>query len=327
VAVVAFVAALLACSSPAARVRVLTSATPPYIPAAAGWLQSVNYFRAMSGLAPVTDDSTLAQGATNHSCYMLVNDMAHASRPGSPGYTPEGNQAGTNGNVAVSSVINTSERAFVELWMTGPFHAIGILRPGLTTASFGICDSPDTSKWHSAATLDVLDGLIPQPAPTQPILFPGNGTTTNLNRFLVETPNPLTACGWTGEAGLPVLAMMPEATIGATATISGPNGPLASCTVSAANTTGTSNQILDHDNVVVVIPRLPLSDGTYQVTIHTDARDVRWTFNIDQAAAGTPPPRRWVAPRRSQSPFVAGSIDDEMRPGAGRLSARSPSAC
>ncbi|MCU1504464.1 MAG: hypothetical protein JWM12_3818 [Ilumatobacteraceae bacterium] len=258
--------------------------TPEFIPASADWLTSVNYYRSMSGLGPVTEDPALATGATNHSCYMLTNGISHDETPGSPGYTAAGDESGNNSNVAVSSAINATPRSFVELWMTGPYHAIGILRPGLTTTAFGRCDQSTTPTWHAAATLDVLHGLTNQAAPAQPILFPGAGSTTNLNRFVVESPNPLDACGWTGSAGLPVLAMLPEAATGANATITGPNGPIETCTVSGANTTGTAQQLLTGANAVVAIPRNTLADGTYHVTVHTNGRNVAWDFTVDQTA-------------------------------------------
>jgi len=79
--------------------------------------------------------------------------------------------------------------------------------------------------------------------------------------------------------------MMPESTVGATGTITGPDGPLETCVVSAANTTGVANQILTGDHAVVVIPRKPLKDATYHVSIHTNSRDIAWDFTVDQAAA------------------------------------------
>ena len=78
----------------------------------------------------------MSAGAAAHSCYMLYNGISHDETPGLPGYTPEGDAAGNNGNVAVSSQINTSARSHVELWMSGPFHAIGILRPNLAVDRF-----------------------------------------------------------------------------------------------------------------------------------------------------------------------------------------------
>ena len=164
-----------------------SAATPSFISPAADWLTTVNYYRAMAGVGPVTEDPSLSAGAVNHSCYMLFNGISHDEVPGFPGYTPEGDLAGNNGNVAVSSQINTSARSHVELWMTGPFHAIGVLRPNLQRTGFGKCDLDSTPTWHSGATLDVIRGLGSSPRPSVPILFPGDGTTTNLNRFIAES--------------------------------------------------------------------------------------------------------------------------------------------
>ncbi|MCU1502057.1 MAG: hypothetical protein JWM12_1411 [Ilumatobacteraceae bacterium] len=308
--------------APIAPIRAAGEPTPPFIPAAADWLTSVNYYRAMSGLPAVSEDPSLSVGAQQHSCYMLQNGISHDEVPGNPGYTVAGDSAGNNGNVAVSSAINASARGFVELWMTGPYHAVGVLRPGLHTVGFGRCDRADTPTWHAGATLDVLHGLGSAPALTQPILFPGNGTTTSLNRFVVESPNPLDACGWTGSAGLPVLAMMPESTAGATATISGPSGPIETCVVSGANTTGTAKAILDGDNVVVAIPRVPLADGTHHISMHTNARTVEWSFGIDQAASdATPTTPADAAPtgtRSTMQPLLPSRIVD-TRIGRGAL--------
>jgi hypothetical protein len=164
--------------------------SPSFIPPSANWLTTVNYYRAMAGVGPVVEDASMSAGAAQHSCYMLYNGIAHDETPGLTGYTPEGDVAGNSGNVAVSSAINTSARSHIELWMSGPFHAIGVLRPNLRSTGFGKCDNASTPVWHSGATLDVLRGLASAPRPADPILFPGNGTTTNLDRFVVESPSP-----------------------------------------------------------------------------------------------------------------------------------------
>jgi hypothetical protein len=216
---------------------------------------------------------------------MLYNGIAHDEVPGLAGYTPEGDAAGNNGNVAVSSVSGTSARSHIELWMSGPFHAIGVLRPNLQSTGFGKCDMANTPTWHSGATLDVLHGLGSAPRPTQPILFPGDGTTTNLDRFIVESPDPLSFCGWSGPAGLPIIAMMPEAATNPTATLTGPNGPIEVCVLSAANTSGVAKAILQGDNAVIVVPRTVLAPGQYSVAVGTTARLVNWGFAVDPAAA------------------------------------------
>ncbi|CAB4882989.1 unannotated protein [freshwater metagenome] len=266
---------------------VSADANPPFIPPDASWLTTVNYYRAMSNLAPVSENPTFSAGAYNHSCYMLQNGISHDEIPGLPGYTDSGDIAGNSGNVAVSSVYGIEARQHIELWMTGPFHTVGVLRPNLQTVGFGQCDNTATSPWRSAATLDVLRGLSGPSNQTEPILFPGNGMTTNLSQFITESPNPLTFCGWTGAAGLPVLALMPEALTGnAAAAIRGAaSGQLDVCVLTQFNTTGVASQILAANNVVVVIPRARLASDTYSVALFTPNRAVNWSFTVDPTAA------------------------------------------
>jgi uncharacterized protein YkwD len=269
--------------------------TPPFIAAEAHWLTTVNYYRAMAGLGPVVENTAWSAGAYNHSCYMLWNGMTHDEDPSKFGYTPSGDEAGNAGNVTVTTEENKADRRHIELWMTGPFHAIGILRHNLTTVGYGDCNRTDTPKWRSAATLNVISGLdYWKPRPTTPIVWPGNGTTTNLSTFVTETPNPVTMCGWpAGQAGLPVIAMLPETPANAVGTITGPSGPLQTCTLSAANIPNdpnsynddTARSILAGDNAVVVMARNPLTAGTYQVNLTTSSRVVSWSFTVDPAAA------------------------------------------
>lgn len=302
--------------------------SPAYIAPTADWLTTVNYYRAMAGVGPVVEDPSMSAGAAAHSCYMLYNGISHDETPGLQGYTPEGDAAGNSGNVAVSSVINTSQRSHVELWMTGPFHAIGVLRPNLRSSGFGKCDLADTPTWHSGATLDVIRGLVSAPRPSTPILFPGNGTTTNLDRFVVESPNPLTFCGWTGGAGLPIIAMMPEAATNPSASLTGPNGPIDVCVLSAANTNGVAQQILQGDNAVVIVPRTVLPQGGFSVNVSTSARNVSWGFVVDQAAAvGAVQPVPVADATASPTGFAplppARIVDTRIPLGASRLTAQT----
>jgi hypothetical protein len=254
------------------------------------WLTTVNAYRAMSGLAPVTENTTWSAEGQAHSCYMLYNGISHDEVPGNPGYTTGGDTAGNSGNVAVSSSSAATARNHIDLWMSGPFHAIGILRPQLTTSGFGICADDAASAWHSGGTLDVLRGINDQIAsPTTATVFPGRNATLALNRFVTESPNPLTFCGWTGSAGLPLVAMMPADVTAANATLVGPAGAIATCVLHGENTSGTAQSILRSDNAVVVVPRDPLAPGTYTSTVTSTGGNVTWSFTIDPAADLQPP--------------------------------------
>ena len=295
------------------------------------WLGILNTYRAMSGLNPVVENPTWSAQGQAHGCYMLQNGISHDEVPGLPGYTPGGDLAGNNGNVAVSSSTGATARNHIDLWMTGPFHAIGLLRDNLTSTGYGDCTSASTpTPWGAGATIDVLRGLDPaKPAPTEPIVFPGNGATIPLNRFVTEYPNPLTLCGWTGSAGLPLIAMMPNPVNTSNATLTGPDGPIPTCVLDRSNTgaDATAQAILGNDNAVVVVPRTVLANGDYSVTVNTDAGTASWTFKVDTNAplAVGPPevpdtePATPAARFESVAPFR--KVDTRQGDGAVRLQA------
>ena len=267
------------------------------------WLGVVNAYRAQSGLSPVTENPAWSGGALSHSCWMLLNGIAHDETPGTAGYTTAGDEAGNSGNVAVSSNASASARSHIELWMTGPFHAIGILRSSLTQTGFGLCASPPNptaTSWKSAGTLDVIRGNNwGAPKPAAPVVFPGNGSTTSLTRFIAESPDPRTFCGWGGQSvGLPLIALMPSAVSAANATLNGPNGPIPTCVLHKGNTSGTASAILNGDNAVLVIPSSPLVAGAYSVAVGSNGGNANWSFNVDPNAelgASSAPP---AAPAR-----------------------------
>lgn len=280
--VVGLVAAALAVVTP-------TASAAPTTPAATDWLGIVNVYRAQSGLTPIAENPAWSSGSRNHSCWMLLNGIAHDETPGSPGYTPDGDEAGNSGNVAVSSSSEATPRGHIDLWMSGPFHAIGILRPSLTHAAYGMCASPpnpSTTRWNSAATLDVVRGNNwGAPKPAAPIVFPGNGSTTSLTRFVAESPDPRSFCNWGAQnVGLPLIAMMPSAVSAATATLNGPGGAVPTCVLTRSNTSGTASAILGGDNAVVVVPATPLTAGTYTANVTSDGGTVTWSFNVDSTA-------------------------------------------
>src|SRR3954467_15829372 len=95
-----------------------SAASPAFIPPTAGWLATVNYYRAMAGVGPVSGVPAMSAGAAAHPCYMLYNGISHDETPGLPGYTPEGDAAANSGNVAVSSQINTSAQTHVDMRMS-----------------------------------------------------------------------------------------------------------------------------------------------------------------------------------------------------------------
>jgi uncharacterized protein YkwD len=285
-----------------AGAMVVTTPTTPAVeasgPANSDWLGVVNTYRAQSGLAPVSENADWSAGGYNHSCWMMLNGIAHDEAPGTPGYSASGDTAGNSSNVAVSSNSSATARSHIDLWMSGPFHAIGILRSSLASTGFGLCTSPpnpSTTSWKSAATLDVVRGNNwSAPKPATPVVFPGNGVTTSLTRFVAESPDPRTYCNWSGQSvGLPLIALMPTTVTTANATLNGPGGPIATCVLHKGNTDGVASSILGGDNAVVVIPAAPLTTGTYSVSVSSNGGNAAWSFNVDPSApleVNTAPP-------------------------------------
>ncbi len=116
-------------------------------------------------------------------------------------------------------------------------------------------------------------------------MFPGNGATVSLTRFITEFPDPMAMCGWSGTAGLPLIAMMPNDISTASATLTGPNGAIETCVLHENNVTdSTAAAIMRGDNAVIVMPRVPLDDGTYTASVATDNGSTTWSFNTDSDA-------------------------------------------
>ena len=288
---------------------------------APAWLDKVNEVRNASGLGSVTVNDTWTAGLQAHLRYMALTPQSyytgqyasiHTENPQSPYYTKAGaDEAGKsnliygNANGAVNS-INT--------WLSVPFHAIGILRPRLTQVALAVDSST------GMAGLDVISGLdSQQPPATQPVLFPGDGSTLDIPVFGGnEVPDPMETCGASryANAGMPLVAMLtttPDP--GLTASLTGPNGTVAApgddlCIVDENNFTtsdpvygDTGKAILSGDHAVFVIPRTPLVAGHYSVTIRQpNQADISWSFDSDpQTAAPMLAPQRLVCAWKGQS--------------------------
>jgi hypothetical protein len=213
---------------------------------------------------------------------MIKNDIGHDQIKGRPGYTPAGAAAAKASNLAVSSVARQTDRRLIDLWMTAPFHAIGILRPNLSTVSYGRCEG-NGPLWKTAATLNVIDGRVNTPVPSTPVVWPGNGTSTHLTTFITERPNPVELCGWEGQAGLPVIAMLPGTVPGTpVASMTGPDGRrLQVCALWHGNADdAAARSILNGANAIVVVPKKPLAAGRHSVRLVSGAHTINWSFTV-----------------------------------------------
>jgi hypothetical protein len=264
------------------------------------WLAEMNKYRSASGLGSVKNNAAWESGLQHHlyylshtpSTYMTGQYQSlHTENPASPYYTADGAQEGGRSNLFMGG--GATPLGYVDAWLASPFHAIGMLRPGLSQVAF--------ASNYGYTALDVLGGYQYQ-ARSTPVLFPGPGMTTNLRTYSgSESPNPLESCGWTGGPGfpaygLPLIAMLPSApAAGIVASVSGPGGVVQStsngqlCVVdehtyrSSDTVYGpTGASILQgSDHPVVLIARNPYRTGTYAVSINQPAvAPITWSFAV-----------------------------------------------
>jgi hypothetical protein len=215
----------------------------------------------------------------------------HSESPASPYYTPEGAKEGESSDLGSGE---TNVEA-IDNWLAAPFHAVGMLRPGLEKVAFARV--PGTGN----AGLDVISGLNPE-APPKLVLFPGPDSTIDLAHYVGESPPPIETClaehpgADYDHAGLPLIALLTEPPApGLSATITLPDGNRINsgdndlCVVAASTFVtrdtiygSTGSSILSSDKAVFLVPRLPLVAGHYSVRISQPGKpDIAWSFNSE----------------------------------------------
>lgn len=265
--------------------------TPP--PEEAGWLAYVNYYRALAGLSPVSENTSWSDGGWLHARYMVKNDyISHSEDPMKPWYTPEGDQAARTSNLMASSNSSNTDHYAIDLWMQAPFHAVGILDPYLSTVGYGSFRETDGGL-QMGASLDVIRGLLGSQAEVEyPVAWPGDGATVPLSAYYTEYPNPLTSCpGYQAPSGLPVILQLGDGnnTPSVTSYSIRVNGEsLEACIFDETNYQNPDpdarrlgRAILDTRDAVVLIPRAPLIPGEfYSVSITANGQTYRWSFKV-----------------------------------------------
>lgn len=270
--------------------------TDPLSPAAS-WLATVNYYRAGSGLDPVTENTGWTAGIAAHLRYLSLTPSSyfvgqyqslHTENPASPYYTQAGaDQAGAS-NLIEGFLLSSAQQAIVEGWMAAPFHAIGILRPGLQQSAFAASSS--------GAGLNVISGLTGPGTITSPILFPGNNEVVGLNSYGGEEPDPREACpgGASGWSGLPLIVMLPDnptSVPSATMSLNGGAGLTSAsnslCVIDSTNYQTsdpvygpTGAEILQSDHAVFVFARNPLGAGRWHATLGSGPSAISWVFYV-----------------------------------------------
>lgn len=272
-------------------VLVPSDAPPDPLSPKAGWLETTNYHRQSSGLEGVVNEPEWSDGILKHLAY-LANTATplrsgqyasgHTENPASPWYTPEGDLAAKSSNLGGGR----DERDAVEGWLDGPFHALGVLRPGLTRAAF--------SMYGFEAGIDVIRGAGSTTI-SEPVLFPGRNAVVRLRSYDGgENPDPLESCpGYAAPTGVPILVQLPAGapTAGLTARVHPPNEPSANleiCVVTKETYRTsdpvygpTGGQLLTGANALYIVPRAPLTGGYHSVEVDVPGQGtIAWRFAV-----------------------------------------------
>jgi hypothetical protein len=296
------------------------------------WLTTVNAYRAASGVAPIVNDPVLQAGVDKHVQYLAATaSLVHDEDPSHPLYTAEGALAAKQSLLGGWQGADRTDREIIEDWMAAPFHAVHLLEPRLQRGAYTSTRRPG-GELTVAGVVNIIGGIGKKVTVKEPILFPGRGSTIPMTSFLSEVPNPLTSCpGYVAPAGLPILATFPTAPSAAIATFSQGGKTLDACVIDRgyvnpdAGAQATGRQLLTQKNLVMIIPRSPLTAGTtYDVSVDAGtAGKVSWSFNVGDAKAPLPAP---LATRVTQSGGSPAPVAPAPAPAKASGAAKVPAA-
>jgi uncharacterized protein YkwD len=292
-----------------------TGASPALLDGAGpdtSWLDALNHYRWMAGLAPVTIDPALTQAVEAHAHYVVANysgaiessslgSEAHTEDPVKPYYSAAGLAAASASAVDTRFQRSGTPPALTEAidgWISVPFHRLPLLNPGLRRVAFGrYCEGG-----VCASVLNVWSGAdrsswVPTPLP-RPVMFPpdesmiSNGTADSS-----EWPNPLTSCaGYSVPFGLAISVQLGahievRMTNYSITRADGFAAPVQACGFDADSYVNPDpaqqkNVHLELINfgAVIVVPREPLAPGKYNVSITANGQPYSWSFSIDPGA-------------------------------------------
>jgi uncharacterized protein YkwD len=258
------------------------------------WLAPLNRYRHSVGLDAVSANSRLSQGDYLHSRYIVKNfgerlaahenlgPEMHFEDPSKPWYSAEGALAGRAGDVdELWSPRSAPPPSWaIDNWMQSPFHRLPILNPNLHSVGYGY----DCENSVCIAALNLNSGadpLLSSPAPlAKPIEYPPDGAPLGKVTFDGEWPDPLTTCpGYSLPAGYPITIQLgslvnPGISSYSLRRTAPASASLEACAFDAGTyrnpDPGTEKMVrflISNFGAIVIMPRAPLTTGTYQVSL------------------------------------------------------------
>jgi uncharacterized protein YkwD len=291
-------------ATPSPTITATPNPTPAVTPTPTGttipppdWLSYLNWLRSLGGLPALTENPAWSNGDMLHAQYMVKNDyIGHSEDPDNEWYTPEGAAAAVNSNAMVNTNAATPDTDAIDLWMSGPFHALGIIDPALAITGFGSYREEDGG-WQMGACLDVLRGLesIP-PSVTFPLLWPGEGSIMPYVEFTGgEWPDPLASCpGYTAPSGPPILIQVgsgDQIPLVTAHSFQQAGTQLDHCIFDETNyangdpgAQSTGRSVMGMRNAIVLMPKERLEPGlTYTVSVTNNGTAYTWSFTVSES--------------------------------------------
>lgn len=271
------------------------------------WLKPLNRYRQSVGLAPVTANPRLSRGDFLHSRYIAKNfgkqiaarvnlgAEMHFEDPSKPWYSAEGQAAGRSGDVDEMWNPRGSPQPSwaIDNWMQSPFHRLPILNPHLHSVGYGYyCeDGVCIAALNTASDADPI-ASVREPL-AAPIEYPPNGASIDVNSFNGEWPDPLTSCsGYSLPAGYPITIQLGTMiNPGITGFSFNRTAPIAAAIEACAFDSSTysnpdpgtqrmAREELNNFGAIVIVPRSPLTAGTYSVSITAGGHSYSWSFSV-----------------------------------------------
>ena len=311
-AIAVLIGALSGCATDRVR-NAQTGASPETsVPASSPvWLIELNNLRAIGGLTPVAQDPDLSRECQRHAQYLVESGPddptefvnyrtslglgAHHEDPSNPHYSVEGSD-GARGGQPTPGFAQAAEVSWARdpisdidgLFYDAPFHRLALLASWATLAGYG-----SYGEWPRRAGALALRGPGRSGSPL--IRFPSDGSTVPFgdvrNR---ETPDPLASCpGYRRPIGLPITI-----TLGSgyrwrllSNSVEGPRGKVETCAFDDltyqnpdAHERDSARDALRHFGAIVIIPRFPLENGAYKVTVTNSHQSFVWSFKVTREA-------------------------------------------
>ncbi len=280
-----------ASATPIAGASAETTTPAVALPAGPPWLDALNRYRAMSGVAPVTNDLATSLADDAHARYLVENykdeishsvglgAKMHEEDPSNRWYTAAGANAANSSDVAQwpGPIPPPSSHWAIDGWISGPFHRLSILNPRLRAASQGSwCEGAVCAvALNVVAGADVTNRGTPL---ATPVRFPGSNATLTMNSAEGEWPDPLSACpGYTAPSGLPITLQVAffRAVKLDNFSLKLDGSAIDACGIDSATYVNPDpegqlrgREILNAFGAVVVVPAAPLAPGRYDVLDH-----------------------------------------------------------